>query len=126
MNDEVLVKVFRYDPSRDEAPRYQEYRVPRQEGMVIGDVLEFIYEHLDGSLAFRYECRTRQCGSCVLVVNGRPGLACMAPVGQARELILEPLASLPLVRDVVTDRTFILRYNYAVTKFTPDLPGGQQ
>jgi len=126
VNDEVLVKVFRYDPSRDEAPRYQEYRVPRQEGMVIGDVLEYIYEHLDGSLAFRYECRTRQCASCVLEVNGKPGLGCMVPVGDAKELVLEPVGSLPVVRDLVTDRTYLMRYNYAVSKFTPEQSGEQQ
>lgn len=118
MKDEVAVKVFRYDPSGDERPRYEEYAVPRQEGMVVGDVLEYIYEHYDGSLAFRYECRTRQCGSCVIEINGEPGLMCMVPVGEARELVLEPLGSLPLIRDLVTDREHMMKDLYAVHKFT--------
>jgi succinate dehydrogenase/fumarate reductase iron-sulfur protein len=119
LNDHIRVRVFRYDPSRDKAPRYEVYSVPRQEGMVVGDLLEYIYEHLDGSLAFRYECRTRQCGSCIVEVNGKPALACMAPVGDAKELTLEPLGFLPIVRDLVTDRSPVVRYNYAVADFTP-------
>ena len=117
MKDDILVKVFRYDPSRDERPRSQEYTVPRQEGMVVGDVLEYIYEHYDGTLAFRYECRTRQCGSCILEVNGEPELACKALVGDRKELVLEPAGSLPVVRDLVTDRMHMLEKVYSVGKF---------
>ncbi|MBI2304087.1 MAG: 2Fe-2S iron-sulfur cluster binding domain-containing protein [Chloroflexi bacterium] len=116
MTDEIQVKVFRYDPSRDDAPRYDEFSVPRREGMVVGDVVEYIYENLDGSLAFRYECRTRQCGSCVIEINGRPAMMCMAPVGDALSLVLEPLGSLPVVRDLVTDRTPMLQYSYQVER----------
>ena len=48
----ITARVFRMDPSVDEEPRYQEYRVPFEEGMSAMDVLDYIYQNLDGTLAY--------------------------------------------------------------------------
>lgn len=122
---ELRVKILRYDPSAGSPPTYAEYEVDWRPLMVVGDALEQIYEEQDGTLAFRYECRTRQCGSCVVQVDGEPRLFCMEPVGDRREIFVEPLAMLPIVRDLVTDRSAEIKPLYELAAFTApaDAPG---
>lgn len=115
----LSVRVLRFDPSSDTRPEYQEYAVRWRPLMVVGDALEEIYDEQDGTLAFRYECRTRQCGSCVAQVDGEPRLLCMEPVGDRTEIVVEPLAMLPIVRDLVTDRSSLLLPLYQLVPFAP-------
>ncbi len=44
--------------------------------MTVLDGLHYIKENLDPSLAWRYSCRMGVCGSCGMLINGRPTLAC--------------------------------------------------
>lgn len=101
--DEVRATVFRYNPERDAKPRYETYVVPHKEGLTMLGVLQHIYEHHDGSLAFSYECRYGSCGTCAVTVNGRPTLICNTPA--QREVVIEPLPNLPVIRDLVVDRS---------------------
>jgi succinate dehydrogenase / fumarate reductase iron-sulfur subunit len=110
-------RVFRFDPDGDEKPRYDQFDVPWREGMVIAEGMEYIYEHCDPTLAFRYECRTRQCGTCVVEVGGQPVMACKEPLGSAPELVLEPISSLPIIRDLVVDRELLLEEVQRVLPF---------
>jgi succinate dehydrogenase/fumarate reductase iron-sulfur protein len=72
---------------------------------VVLDVL-LALQRQDPSLAFRYSCRVSMCGTCALRVDGRSALACQTPVPPtADELVLEPLAGLPVVRDLIVDMT---------------------
>ena len=48
----ITARVFRLDPSVDTEPLYQEYRVPFEEGMSAMDVLDYIYQNLDSTLAY--------------------------------------------------------------------------
>jgi succinate dehydrogenase/fumarate reductase iron-sulfur protein len=113
-------RVFRFDPDSEEKPRYDRFEVACHEGMVIAEALEDIYEHCDPSLAFRYECRTRQCGTCVIEVNGEPVMACKELLGNQREFVLEPISSLPIIRDLVVDREPLLEEVRRVLPFDTD------
>jgi succinate dehydrogenase / fumarate reductase iron-sulfur subunit len=66
-----------------------------------------IRDELDGTLAFRSSCRAATCGSCAMVINGKPGLACRTQVGTflSRTIILEPLPNLEIIKDLVVDMT---------------------
>ena len=97
----LTVKVFRFDPSRDERPRYETYLVPYHEGMKVLEALRWIYENYEPSLAFRYGCRSSLCGLCGVSVNGEPVLACKRNVED--NLVVEPLPKLPIIRDLVVD-----------------------
>jgi fumarate reductase (CoM/CoB) subunit B len=99
--EKVLARVFRYDPSRDDKPRYETYEVPYEKNMRVLDVLRSIQENHDHSLAFRYSCRRRRCGTCSVFVNGKPVLACFEAA--KREMVIEPLPHLPIIRDLVVD-----------------------
>jgi len=99
--EKVTAKIFRYDPTIDAEAHYDTFEVPHDPGMRVLDVLFYIHENLDPSLAFRYCCRRRRCGSCGLMVNGKPVLACMA---EAKEkMVLEPSPNLPVIRDLVVE-----------------------
>ena len=112
MVNEITATIFRCDPESDKRPSYQTYSVPVKEQMLVGDVLEYIHENLDGSLAYRWECRMRLCGACTILINGKPGLICREQV--KKNLVLEPLPFLPIVRDLVVDRKLLLNKIYAV------------
>ena len=109
-------RVQRFDPERDEKPRYQEYALAVPEGMTVLEALLRIQAEQDGSLAFRYACRGAVCGSCATVINGHVDLACRTQVrGLGRETItVEPLRNLPLLKDLVVDMTPFFEYNLAV------------
>jgi len=95
------VKVFRHDPAAAEGPHYDDFEVPYGEGDTVLDVLNHIYEHFDQSLGFRSACRKGKCGSCPVVVNGRPAFSCREPA--APELVIEPHRKFRLIRDLVVD-----------------------
>jgi fumarate reductase (CoM/CoB) subunit B len=103
MAESVKVKIFRYDPDVDEEPRYETYEVPYTEGMVVLDVLNYIYENVDGTLAYRWACRAGQCGSCAVIINGKPRIACRTPVEKEKAVTITPLLQFPVVRDLVVD-----------------------
>ncbi|MEM2896314.1 MAG: 2Fe-2S iron-sulfur cluster-binding protein [Candidatus Bathyarchaeia archaeon] len=97
----VKVKVFRFNPSVDEKPHYQIYEVPLTRGMSVLDMLDYIYENLDGSLAYydHAACRQAMCGGCTLIINGKPSLACQTFV--EGDMTVEPLKKFNVVRDLV-------------------------
>jgi succinate dehydrogenase/fumarate reductase-like Fe-S protein len=98
---EIQVKVFRFDPSADKEPHYQTYAVPVFEGMNVLNVLDYIDEYLDGTLAYRDHaaCGQSICGKCTLKVNGRSALMCQTPA--LEDMVLEPLHESTVIRDLV-------------------------
>lgn len=114
---EVLhVKVFRFDPSRDAEPRYESYQVPYTPAMRVLDVLEHLNEELEADIAYRWYCSVKKCGTCAMLVNGQPKLACWEPA--ERTMTIEPLRNLPVIRDLVTDRA---PYEELLRRLDPEL-----
>jgi len=107
MPETITVTIDRFDPQVDKTPHPATFRVPRQDGMVVADVLQYLYENDTPDLGFLWECRTRRCGTCAMRVNGRPVLTCSEPV--ADEMRLEPLEGLPVIRDLIVDRQELQR-----------------
>ncbi len=104
---EVIVRVKRYDPEKGKV-WWQEYRIPTYRGMTVLDALLWIKEHLDPTLSMRYSCRMGVCGSCGMLINGVPRLACQTQVGAIATpenpvITVEPLPNFPVVRDLITD-----------------------
>ena len=71
------------------------------------DVLLQAQERKIDDLAFRYGCRARNCGVCTIDVNSRPRLACRARVKEGD--ILSPIATLPVIKDLIVKRDGIPR-----------------
>lgn len=100
----IEVNVQLYDPTRDSKPRCETYNVPYVEGMRVLDALHYIHDHYNSSMAYRWECRAGQCGSCAMMINGKAGLACQTNIPQdAQEITVAPLSIFPVIRDLVVD-----------------------
>lgn len=99
----ITMEVFRYLPDQEEEPRFQSYQVPFRQDSVVLDGLNYIKDHLDGTLAYRYSCRMGVCGSCGMMVNGEPKLTCATFLKDyyPHQVRVEPLAHFPVIRDLV-------------------------
>jgi len=104
MSERLLqLEVLRYNPESDGEPRMQSYEVPSRDEWVVLDALNYVKERLDPTLSYRWSCHMAVCGSCGMMVNGEPRLACKAFVRDYPDKIrIEPLAHFPIERDLVT------------------------
>jgi len=125
----MRLRIQRYEPGRDPSPTYRSYDVSDIPGQTVLGALFEIQDTQDGSLAFRYSCRGAVCGSCAMLINKVPRLACrtqlkevvgaqppklraFGPIdGKAEgwepdsEVLVEPLPNFPITRDLVVDMT---------------------
>jgi succinate dehydrogenase / fumarate reductase, iron-sulfur subunit len=116
---DVVFHIRRYTPERDKEPYIQSFTVPVKLGMTVLEGLHHIKEHLDQSLAWRYSCRMGVCGSCGMLLNGHPTLACNTQILEIaeRELTLGPLPNFEIIRDLVPDLTTMFAKHLAVMPF---------
>lgn len=101
----VDFELLRYHPDTDAEPRLQRFTVRYAHDLSVLEALQQIKDEQDGSLAYRWSCRQAICGSCGVMVNGKPRLGCETFV---RDLLpgpirVEPLAHFPIARDLVVD-----------------------
>ena len=98
---EIQVECYRLNPEEESQPHFKKYRVPFVDEASVLDVLEYIYENLDPSLAFYASCRRGVCGRCHVKVNGTPCLACGEKV--KGDMRLEPTRPEKVIRDLKVD-----------------------
>jgi len=125
----MRLRIARYEPGRDPAPSYQVYDVSDTPGQTVLGALFEIQDTQDGSLAFRYSCRGAVCGSCAMLIDKVPRLACRTQLQEVMgaavprlqafgpidgetegwdpetEVLVEPLPNFPIIRDLVVDMT---------------------
>lgn len=103
-NTTVRVTIERYDPEKKKAYQ-QTYNVPRGSKARVLDFLNYIFEELDPSIAYRrHLCKARMCHGCLMMVNGKPAMVCweVVPPGQ-NEITLSPLRGRTVFKDLVFD-----------------------
>jgi len=101
----IKITVTRYDPEKSSERYTQSYSIPYKEDMVVLDALNYIKNHVDGTLTHRWSCRMGVCGSCGMTVNGDPTLTCATFLRDyyPGEVRVDPLANFPVIRDLVID-----------------------
>jgi len=104
--------------------RFQSFAVPRRANQTVLDVVTEIQREQDATLAYRFACRVGMCGSCAMVVNGRPRWTCRTRVAQVVRadgtLRLEPLRNFPVVKDLAVEMTeFFTKWRDAGGQFEP-------
>ena len=109
----LTVKVRRSADTAEPA-WFETYQVPYEKWMRVLDALNHIAENDAPDLAYRWFCGTKMCGTCALRMNGREVLACWEAVEP--EMTIEPLRNLPVIRDLVVDRS---PYERRVAAFEP-------
>ncbi len=99
----VELEVLRYNPETDREPHFQRYSVNCPEEWVVLDALNHIKETVDPTLSYRWSCHMAVCGSCGMMINKEPKLACKSFLRDYPGVIrVEPLRHFPVERDLVT------------------------
>jgi len=109
------IKVYRYDPDKDERPYMQtnEVELDGHERMLLDALIKLKKE--DPSIAFRRSCREGVCGSDAMNINGKNGLACLTNMQTLPEtIILKPLPGLPVIRDLIVDMTQFFKQYHSI------------
>jgi fumarate reductase iron-sulfur subunit len=103
--DNITLQVSCYRPEEDTEPTLREYDVPLRKDWSVLDALNYIKDHLDGTLSYRWSCRMGICGSCGMTVNGEPKLSCATFLTEhaPRPVRVEPLRNFPVIRDLVVE-----------------------
>ncbi|MCE4625858.1 MAG: succinate dehydrogenase/fumarate reductase iron-sulfur subunit [Desulfurococcales archaeon] len=118
----VIFRVKRYNPETGKT-WWDEYEVETYRGMTVLDALLKIKEEIDHTIVMRYSCRMGVCGSCGMIINGMPRLACQTQVAEVATeanpvITIEPLKNHPVLRDLVTDFTAFFEKHRSVKPYT--------
>ncbi len=102
---EFTLEVLRCNPADPEdRPRWQSFTLELTEGMTLFIALTELRETQDPSLQFDFVCRAGICGSCAMLINGRPGLACRTLIADLPSPTrLAPLPGFALIGDLSVD-----------------------
>ncbi|WP_394955373.1 fumarate reductase iron-sulfur subunit [uncultured Helicobacter sp.] len=98
----LTIKALKFDPqSAVSKPHFREYKLQETDSMTIFIALNLIREHQDPDLSFDFVCRAGICGSCGMMINGRPRLACRTLTKDLPDVItLMPLPAFKLIKDL--------------------------
>ncbi len=98
-------EIFRFNPEDPESqPHMQAFELDDAPYMSLYIALNEIREKQDPSLQFDFACRSAICGSCGMLVNGRPALGCRTLTADLPEVIrLHPLPVFRLIGDLSVD-----------------------
>jgi len=98
----LKISVLRFNPQESGSePRMQTYPIEEADGMTLFIALNEIRENQDPSLQFDFVCRAGICGSCGMMINGRPTLACRTLTKNLEpEMSLAPLPVFELIADL--------------------------
>ena len=101
----IRLHIMRYNPADPQSvPRMQTFELEQTEGMTLFIALSEIREKLDPSLQFDFVCRAGICGSCGMMINGRPDLACRTLTKNVGpDITLAPLPVFELIGDLSVD-----------------------
>src|SRR5262245_14239531 len=100
----------------------EDFRVEVNEGEVVLDVIHRLQATQAGDLAVRWNCKAGKCGSCSAEINGMPRLLCMTRMGtfaQDETVVVTPLRTFPVIKDLVTDVSFNYEKAREVPAFMP-------
>ena len=105
MGRTLTFKIFRYNPYDDESkPRIQEYKLEETPRLNLFNALNAIRDEQDPTLMFDFVCRAGICGSCAMMINGRPTLACRTLTSDLpHEIELYPLPFFKMLGDLSVD-----------------------
>lgn len=105
MGRKLHLEVMRYNPLDPQSvPRMQSYYLEEYPSMTLFVALMQIRETLDPTLQFDFCCRAGICGSCGMVINGRPCLACSTQTSSLEDhIVLHPLPVFKLIGDLSVD-----------------------
>ncbi len=123
----IILRIQRYNPETDSTPHFQEYPVDVEPTGRLLDAILYVKQHVDATLAVRKSCAHGICGSDAMRVNGTERLACKTIVkdiaGDGDVVVLQPLRSMPVQRDLMVDQNaFFEKYRSVKPFLIPAAP----
>lgn len=105
MARKITFKIFRFNPyDEGSSPFQQEYKLEETPRLNLFSALNIIRDEQDPTLMFDFVCRAGICGSCAMMINGRPTLACRTLTSDLPETIeLFPLPFFKMLGDLSVD-----------------------
>ncbi len=136
-------KIYRFN---EEKAWFDTFEITPKPHTSVLEALFMIQDEQDSSLSFRYSCRGAVCGSCAMLINKKQRLACRTQVSEiigetvvgispygplakpvlkaGREILVEPLPNLPVLKDLIVDMKMFFRHYEALKPgFNPDTHG---
>jgi succinate dehydrogenase / fumarate reductase iron-sulfur subunit len=116
------IQKFKVYQGDDEKGQFNEYEIDVEKGMVVLDVIHRIQAEKANDLAVRWNCKAGKCGSCSMEINGKPRLACMTRMNeysQDETLLITPLKTFPIMKDLVPDVSWNYEQNKRIEPFKP-------
>jgi len=98
----ITLRISRYNPKHDDSSIFTEFSVPYEKWTTVLDAILEVKKYLDHSVAVRYSCRQASCGSCGMMINGKPKLACFTKISELNSdvVTVEPMSNFPIIRDL--------------------------
>jgi len=98
----ITLRISRYNPKHDDSSIFMEFTVPYQKWTTVLEAILDVKKHFDHSVAVRYSCRQATCGSCGMMINGKPKLACFTKISELNSNVItvEPMSNFPIIRDL--------------------------
>ena len=102
---QLRFEIFRFNPEDPTSkPHIDTFEIDETPFMSLYLALNQIREKHAPGLQFDFACRSAICGSCAMLVNGRPALACRTLTSDLPETIqLHPLPVFKLIGDLSVD-----------------------
>lgn len=98
----LTIKVLRFNPCEPNNKAFvQTFELEEADSMTLFIALNEIRKEQDPSLQFDFVCRAGICGSCAMLVNGKPSLACRTLTQNLpNEINLAPLPGFDIIGDL--------------------------
>jgi succinate dehydrogenase / fumarate reductase iron-sulfur subunit len=98
----ILLRISRFNPESDDSNKFMEFNVSYEKWTTVLEAILDVKKHHDHSVAVRYSCRQATCGSCGMLINGKPRLACFTKISEldSNVVTVEPMNNFPVIRDL--------------------------
>ena len=98
----VTLRIARFNPEHDSERKFMEFTIQFQKWTTVLDIILEVKKYFDHSVAVRYSCRQATCGSCGMIINGKPRLACFTKINELDSdvVTVEPMNNFPIIRDL--------------------------
>lgn len=101
----IHVQVYRsQSQDQEDAARkgkYEEYEIAYKDRMTVINVVDYIHESLDRSLAYYKSCRIGKCTGCIVEVDGKNKIACTTLAENGMKI--GPCKGRKLIKDLVVE-----------------------
>ncbi len=98
----ITLRIARFNPANDSTKKFMEFNVSYEKWTTVLEAILDVKQHFDHSIAVRYSCRQATCGSCGMIINGKPRLACFTKISELNSNVVtvEPMNNFPIIRDL--------------------------